>query len=88
MTADDALRAIQALARANRIHITTHAAERMAERRITRRDIWYVLTTAGASCTASTDRPGRWRVVGADADGVETGVVAVIRDGVVVVTIF
>ena len=85
--AKTALQKIQALAFINRIAYTSHARQRMSERRIRERDVWYAIKNA-TDCSASSDGLDRWRVKGSDANDIELIVVVVIENKVVVLTIF
>jgi hypothetical protein len=81
----EALCAIRGLAAANRYRLTFHAQERMRQRGLVEREIRDAL--AGAQgCVDQAD--GKWRVAGTDFDGIELILVVVLRDDVLVVTVF
>ena len=82
-----ALKDIKGFAAANRIDYTTHAIERMHERRVNRPDIVYALINA-ATCSADDEDEDKWKVTGPDLDGDNLKIVVVIEGGVLVVTVF
>lgn len=86
MDAAAALAEIKVHASANRIMVTDHAWERMEERNVTRRDIWYALTSATGCQWTMPDET--WRVSGGkDAGGDPLDVCVVIESGVLIITV-
>ncbi len=85
MDAAAALADIRGYAASGRIAYVPHARDRMRERGVQPRDVRHALTTAEA-CQLQDN--GRWRVDSFDLSGDELTVVAVIEEGVLVVTVF
>ena len=85
MNAAAALVEIRGYAMANRIRISRHAWQRMAERGAQYEDVRHALATARRCKAQDGDR---WKVLGADRDGDELVLVVVIEAGVIVVTVF
>ncbi len=85
MDAATALADIRGYAAANRIRITRHAWQRMAERGAQYEDVRHAL--AGARRCKAGDQ-GRWKVFGEDSDGDELICVVTIESGAVVVTVY
>ena len=82
-----ALAEARACGLAGRVRYTAHALERRAERRVTHLDVCTALGRAtGVAAGRPTGRP--WRLTGCDQDGDELDVVMVLKDGVLVVTVF
>jgi hypothetical protein len=82
---DPVLQQVRGLARANRIVLSAHAAERMRSRRVQYGDVRHALVHA---MRASPSEGDRWRVEGPDLDGDDLSVVLVLEDGIIVVTVF
>ncbi len=80
-----ALLEIRGYAVANRIRISRHAWQRMAERGAQYEDVRHALATA-RHCKPQDG--GRWKVSSADRDGDELVLVVVIEAGLIVVTVF
>ena len=85
MTAADALDLIREYARLGMVVITEHAAERMAQRRVYRRDLMNALRNA-KRCTQSDG--DKWKTTGPDVDGDALDVVVAIRSNLIVVTVY
>jgi hypothetical protein len=80
-----AIRDIRGYASANRIEYAPHALLRMRQRNIGRVDVQTALTAARI-CVAQPN--GRYKVTGPDFDGDDLDLVVIIKDGVLVVTLF
>lgn len=85
MNAAAALVEIRGYAAANRIRISRHAWERMAERGAQYEDVRHALAMARR---CKSQEGGRWKVSGTDRDGDELVLIVVIEAGVVVVTVY
>ncbi len=85
MNAAAALVEIRGYAAANRIRISRHAWQRMAERGAQYEDVRHALATARRCREQDGDR---WKVSSADRNGDELVLVVVIEAGVIVVTVF
>lgn len=84
-TEEAALADIRGYSAANRIQLTQHARERMVQRGTRYQELRSILMKAPTCSEASN---GRWRVHGLDADGDTLEVIVVIRDGLIVITLF
>lgn len=84
MTAAEARRRIQELARGGNVTFLPHAQQRMKERDISRSGVLRVLRY-GARCEAY-DVDG-WRVFGKDEEGQDLAVGVFIEEGVLVATV-
>jgi hypothetical protein len=80
-----ALADVRGYASAGRIEVEPHAIQRMRARGVRFEDLQRALTGATACRAEPKDR---WRVEGRDRDGDDLAVIAVLEDGVVVVTLF
>jgi len=80
-----ALIEIRGYAAANRIRISRHAWERMAERGAQYEDVRHALATARRCRAQENDR---WKVSGVDRGEDELTLIVVIEAGVVVVTVY
>ncbi len=85
MTGAEALEAIRGLARAGRIDVVDHAAQRMRQRRVQFGDLRHALENARAAAAQPDER---WKVDGPDLDGDDLTVVVVVEDGLIVVTVY
>ena len=80
-----ALADVRGYAAAGRISLTTHARARMVQRNVKPGDVRSALVSAVA-CKGQADRT--WKVAGPDMDGDHLDLVAVLDDGILVVTVF
>ena len=85
MTEAEALEAIRGYASANRIQVIGHPIDRADERTVQYGDLRHALVNA-SRCKLQPN--GRWRVDGKDLDGDDLTIIVIIRDGVIVVTVF
>lgn len=81
---------IRGYAGANRVDITFHALRRLRQRGGGPADAICALTNATvcAGQRADATRAGDWKVTGPDTDGDELTCAVVLKDGVVVLTVF
>ena len=81
-----ALAVIQDLARRRRVLFTSHAAERMDQRRVSRRDVFHAIAVADRC--AWDGRNASWTIRSEDVDGDELGVAVVVDSLLVIKTVY
>lgn len=86
MDGTEALETIRRYAVAGLVAFTTHARERMVQRRVSLDDVLRALINAKSA--RATDVAEKWIACGPDLDGDDLEVVVVIEAGLVVVTVY
>jgi subtilisin-like proprotein convertase family protein len=85
VTDAEVLRDVRGYASAGRIRLNAHVRDRMRRRDAGYEDVRHALVNARS---ARQQTNGRWRIEGKDLDGDDLVIIAVLEDGVVVVTLF
>jgi hypothetical protein len=88
MDPGEALRTVRALARANRLRFTAHAAREALECGATRDDVRCALANAKRIRPSGKGRASDWTVVGPDKSGDDLEVALILEDGVLVITVY
>ena len=88
MDSAEALRVIRGLARANRIRLTAHAEREAAECRARPEDIRCALVHGKSIRASGPGRASDWTVAGPDLDGDDLEIALIIRDGLLIITVY
>jgi hypothetical protein len=88
MDSAEALRVVRGLARAKRIRLTGHAEREAAECGATRAHIRCALANATSIRGSGRGRASDWTVVGPDLDGDELHLALIIKDGLLIITVY
>ena len=88
MDSEEALRVVRGLAKANRIRLTAHADREAAECGATREHIRCAIVNAKSIRASGPHRASDWTVVGPDLDGDDLALALIIKDGLLIITVY